>query len=471
MVCDRPLQYKRAVAVLIRTYQSTYADAAVKLSVPQPGAANLSTFQQKFQRALQYNVEQEGSSILCEAASQGCVPLMETLLDQYHADVNAVQGDKTPLIKAVMSGILPAVEHILSRSELDVHHVNQGNRALWYSTAQKDPAIAQTLLRQPGTDINHPLRAKNGIILATLNRAVIRNNTEVVKVFLADERTDPNIAAENQGTVQTPLLCAADRGHLEIIKILLRDPRVDPMCRDARGWSALHYAAEDGNVQIIDLILSDGRIDVNAQNHHGSTALHLAAKAGHVGAVNRLLMTSTIDINVQNSKGRTALWNATCQGHNQVASRLLLEEDVDVNCTGTSDSTDWSTSLHHAVKARNPALVHQLLAKSTTDPNVPDEDGWTPLWWAAAVGDLLLVMSLLDDPRTQPHIRDNSGMAPVDIARSRNHYEVVYLLTNCQHCCPSIFTWLMIRTFVTFVILLLCKLAGVGGQMGACSRL
>ncbi|KAJ1713278.1 hypothetical protein NYO67_4564 [Aspergillus flavus] len=418
---------------------STYSDAVVKLSVPQPGAANLSTFQQKFQRALQYNVEHKGSFILCEAAGQGCVSLMETFLDQYHADVNAVQGDKTPLIKVVMSGFLPAVEHVLSRSELDVDHVNQGNRALWYSTAQKDPAIAQRLLRQPGMDINCPLRAKKtGIILAILNQAVIRNNTEVVKVFLADERTDPNIAAENRGTMQTPLLCAADLGHLGIVKILLGDSRVDPVCRDARGWTALHYAAENGNVQTIDLLLSDGRIDVNAQNHHGSTALHLAAKAGHVGAVKRLLMASTVHISVKNEKGRTALWNATRQGHDQVASRLLLEEDVEVNCTGTSDSTDRSTSLHHAVKARNLALVHQLLAKSTTDPNVSDWYGRTPLWWAAAVGDLLLVMSLLDDRRTQPHIRDNSGTAPVDIARSRNKYDVVSLLMNGRHHYPGV---------------------------------
>jgi ankyrin repeat protein len=149
-------------------------------------------------------------------------------------------------------------------------------------------------------------------------------------------------------------------------------------------------------------------------------------------------MSSTVHINAKNRKGRTALWNATIEGHGQVASRLLLEEDVDVNCTGTSDSTDWSTPLHHAVEARNLALVHQLLAKSTTDPNVPDEDGRTPLWWAAAVGDLLLVMSVLDDRRAQPHIGDNSGMAPVDIASSRNKCEVVSLPMNSHHHCPGV---------------------------------
>lgn len=311
---------------------------------------------------------------------------METLLGQYHADVNAVHGDKTPLIKAVMSGVLAAVEQVLSRSELDLNHFNQGNRALWYSTAQRDLAIAQRLLRQLGIDINCPLRAKNGKVLTIFNEAVIRNNTAVIKAILANKRTDLNIAAEN---MWTPLLCATNQGYLGIVKILLGDLRVDPVCRDAHGCSALHYAAEDGDVQLVGLLLADSRINVNAQNHHGSTPLHLAAKAGHVGVVNRLLMASTIDVDAKNGKGHTALWNATQECYDQVASRLLLE-DVDVNCTGTSDLTDRLTPLHHAVKARNRALVHQLLAKATADPNVPDEGGRTPLWWAAAVGDLVL---------------------------------------------------------------------------------
>ena len=144
----------------------------------------------------------------------------------------------------------------------------------------------------------------------------------------------------------------------------------------------LHCAVENGDVLIVDLLLADGRIDVNAQNRHGSTALHLAAKAGHVGAVNRLLMANTIDINAQNRKGHSVLWNATRQGHGQIASRPLIGEDVEVNAIGTGESTERSTSLHHAVEERNLALVHQLLTKSTADPNVPDEDGRAPLWWA-----------------------------------------------------------------------------------------
>lgn len=428
------------------------------MAIAEPMAANVPLLLQQF---FQHNVKHEASALLCCAAGQGCVLAMETLLDEYHADVNAVDGDSTPLIKAVMGGSFDAVEHVLSRSELDLNHFNQGNKALWYSTAQKDPAIAQRLLLQPGIDINTPLRAKSGKLLNTFNEAAIRNNTEVVKVILARERADPNIAAENG---QTPLLCASARGCVEIVRVLLGDSRVGRVRLDDRGCSALHCAAENGDAQIVDLLLADGRIDVNARDRTGSTALHLAAKAGHVGAVNHLLMSRTIDINVQNRRGCTALWNATRQGHHQVASRLLIEDDVQVNSTGTGESTDRSTSLHHAVDEGNLALVHQLLTKSTADPNVSDEDGRTPLWWAASDGDQLLVRSLLDDPRTERHRRDNRGRAPVDAAKSGNEDEIVCLLTNCDHHCPADICAMVVLIVILIPSLLLLSLASVVGR-------
>ncbi|KAL4805681.1 ankyrin repeat-containing domain protein [Aspergillus unguis] len=172
-------------------------------------------------------------------------------------------------------------------------------------------------------------------------------------------------------------------------------------------------------------------------------------------------MASTININAQNMKGCMALWNATCQRHDQVASCLLIENDMQVNSTGTGESMDQSTSLHHAVEEGNLALVHQLLNKSTADPNVSDEDGRTPLWWAAYDGDQLLVRSLLDNPRTERHRRDNSGRAAVDAAKSCNEDNIVCLLTNCHYHCPT-------ETFVEGVlivilipILLLLSLASV----------
>ncbi|RJE18570.1 Ankyrin repeat protein [Aspergillus sclerotialis] len=323
---------------------------------------------------------------------------METLLDKHYTDVNAVHQGSTPLIKAVISGSLAAVE--------------QGNRALWYSAAQKDAAIAQQLLCHPGIDINARLRAKSGKALTIFNEAVIRNNLEIVVVLLADKRIDPNIVGENLRTPQTPLLYTTDRRHVNIVKLLLEDSRVDGAYQDDRGYNALHYAAENGDVLIVDLLLADSRID-----------------------------------------------NTTRQGHGQIASRLLIKEDVEVNTIGTGESTERSTSLHYTVEERNLALVHQLLAKSTADPNVPDKDRQTPLWWAVNAGDPLLVISLLEDPRTQRYTKDKSGRTPVDVAKSRCDHDLLYLLSNCRYYCPAVmFAEAVILSPVLFLLYLVAAM-------------
>lgn len=143
---------------------------------------------------------------------------------------------------------------------------------------------------------------------------------------------------------------------------------------------------------------------------------------------------------------------------------------MQVNSTGTGESTDRLTSLHHAVDEGNLALVHQLLTKFTTDPNVSDEVGRTPLWWAASDGDQLLVRSLLDDPRTERHRKDNSGRAPVDAVKSGNKDEIVCLLTYCYHRCPGdIFAELVLIVILVPTLLLLSLASVVDGRLLSCT--
>ncbi|KAI3120541.1 hypothetical protein CBS147326_9425 [Penicillium roqueforti] len=226
----------------------TYTDILFEMSIAEQTAASFPVLLQRFQHALyQHNVKREGSTILCWAAGQGCVSRMETLLDKYHADVNTVHEDNTPLIKAVMSGSLAAVERVLSRTQ-----------------PKKNPAIAQT-----GNRHKHSVAGQ--------------------------ERETPD------------------------------------------------YLQQGGHPQ-------------------------------------------------------------------------------------------------------------------------SDEEGRTPLWWAAYDGDQLLVRSILDDPRTERHRRDNRGRAPVDAAKFGNEYEIVCLLTNCRHHCPANICAAVVLIVILIPILLLLSLASVVGR-------
>ncbi|KAL4805740.1 hypothetical protein BDV18DRAFT_152475 [Aspergillus unguis] len=120
-----------------------------EIAIAEPMAANIPVLLQQF---FQYNIKHEASALLCCAAGQGCMLVMETLLNKYHADVNTVDEDSMPLIKAVMGGSLATVEHVLSWSELNLNHFNQGNKAL---CAQGYIEIIRVLLGDLRVDCMH----------------------------------------------------------------------------------------------------------------------------------------------------------------------------------------------------------------------------------------------------------------------------------------------------------------------------
>ena len=78
------------------------------------------------------------------------------------------------------------------------------------------------------------------------------------------------------------------------------------------------------------------------------------------------------------------------------------------------------TCLHHAAANGSPKVVSKLLDWGL-DPNMPDLDGWTPLFWTAKAGRLENYRLLEDagsNPKTEcktdgPHILSQFSMANI----------------------------------------------------------
>lgn len=99
------------------------------------------------------------------------------------------------------------------------------------------------------------------------------------------------------------LTLAAWRGHIDAVRWLLaRGARVN---RDARQWSALHYATFAGRTEIVELLLAHGA-DIDARTSNDSTALMLTAREGHERLA-RLLLERGADPRPTNDWGDSAL--------------------------------------------------------------------------------------------------------------------------------------------------------------------
>jgi len=104
------------------------------------------------------------------------------------------------------------------------------------------------------------------------------------------------------------------------------------------------------------------------------------------------LMSQNPDFKVNmglDRNGGTLLHHA-CQGDHRYAviPLLLAHPDIDVNVKSISGYTPF----YYACSEGRPSCVREMLKDSRVKVNEPNNDGETPLWWAARNGHLEIIM-------------------------------------------------------------------------------
>jgi ankyrin repeat protein len=102
--------------------------------------------------------------------------------------------------------------------------------------------------------------------------------------MLRSPRAEPN-AVDHFDFDQTAFLKAAYRGRVGVVRVLLADERVDVNVAAAFGDSAVHYAARFGHTEVMRALLDDVRVAVNATDSCGRSALALARSWGKAGVL------------------------------------------------------------------------------------------------------------------------------------------------------------------------------------------
>ena len=204
--------------------------------------------------------------------------------------------------------------------------------------------------------------------------------------------------------VQDPgLVDAAKEADWDLVRALLQEsPDVNEVRGD--GSTALIWASYWDNPEIVDLLIDAGA-DVNVASDLGVTALWPAAEHGSAAITERLLDAGA-DPNAALLSGETPVMTAARAGYVEVV-KLLLDRGADANQRATREHT----ALMWATAQRHPEVVELLLAhgadvhaRSGSWPQYyqkgggstphPDDEFWqqeggfTPLLFAARVGDL-----------------------------------------------------------------------------------
>uniref|UniRef100_A0A2P2M1H2 protein S-acyltransferase n=1 Tax=Rhizophora mucronata TaxID=61149 RepID=A0A2P2M1H2_RHIMU len=227
-------------------------------------------------------------------------------------------------------------------------------------------------------------------------------------------------------SLKNDVYTAAAYGDMEKLQRLVDSDGCSVAEPDGLGYYALQWAALNNRTAAAQYIIEHGG-DVNAADHTGQTALHWCAVRGAI----------------------------------QVAE-LLLQEGAQFNSV---DMYGYQPT-HVAAQYGQTAFLYYIVSKWNADPDVPDNDGRSPLHWAAYKGfaDCIRLMLFLDAYRgrrdkegcTPLHwaaikgnleactvlvqagkkedlmATDNTGLTPAQLASDKNHRQVAFFLGNAR---------------------------------------
>ncbi|XP_061944712.1 ankyrin repeat-containing protein At5g02620-like [Populus nigra] len=179
------------------------------------------------------------------------------------------------------------------------------------------------------------------------------------------ERCPPLLFQANKRG-ETPLHLAAAYGHSNVVSVLIDHAKALPADPESRVTeakmmlrmkneekdTALHVAARNIQAQVVEILTKEDPEFSYSANVHGETPLYIAASIMprwselERGKVIDEILTNCISVDYGGPKGRTALHAASRLGDHGTA-RKLLEKEKENTLAKTTDENGWSP-LHYA---------------------------------------------------------------------------------------------------------------------------
>lgn len=387
-----------------------------------------------------------GRNVLHFAAGNGHEKIVEWLLDDHHANIDAKTHDYgwTSLLDTAANGHLNVVKLLIKRGADPRAAIRTGLTALHLTAMHKHPEIAELLVTH-GADVNavevegwtvlhcailNQQKSTIDLLLARgadvnsstkdvnppLHTAVKKEDSVTVQLLLDNGAlVDPQCGAQQR----TALFEAVSRKDYATIEILLKYG-ANPNLALSDGITCLHEAAMTDQVNTIQILIQHGAL-IDRQQKDGWTSLLSAVRADSLKAVMTLLELGA-NPNIPTGTGRTALHQAASKDQVHMV-RMLIDGGANVDAR---DHNGW-TALSMAVREQHSRCVD--LISRDADPNIPASSGWTCLHEAARSGNVEIMHNLIEK-NSDLDSQDQSGWTALSLASGWGHLEIVKILLD-----------------------------------------
>lgn len=322
--------------------------------------------------------------LLHEAVRYARIEVVKLLLSN-GADVNAPYKGKSPLHLAIEGG----AQDVATGNERSTPEQLLDDRRRRKETLK--------LLLQHQADLTQ----SNAADELPLHFAARLGYSELVELLLAhgasiDGQIEPRDSNATNGGRTALLLVAKHNKDKKTLKLLL-SKGANPNIKDRNpGYTALHYIAAhhtpNQNVTENDLkelakMLIEARADVSAYTNDGEQQmpLHLAIIDHHLGVI-AVLLDHGADVHAKSGNGLLPMGLAARLGDAEVVNYLL----------GRGADIYKSRALFHAASCKHSDEVLRLLLDKGIDINMPDPNGYTPIFSAISAYSLTNVKLLLE---------------------------------------------------------------------------
>ncbi|KAI9692467.1 MAG: hypothetical protein M1822_006698 [Bathelium mastoideum] len=294
-----------------------------------------------------------------------------------------------------------------------------------HKAAESGDVVRVNLLLSCGADADEA----NSDSMTPMHIAAQHGHVDIIRILIKKGAKMSQAAGQH---CRTPLHCAVLEGHIEAVRVLVQSG-TDIDARARYGDTALHSAAALGHAEIVRVLIQCGA-RVNATSRNGcDMPLHFALEAeilqrcpgGKNEALDALVALGA-NINARLDSGQLTPLHYAVRAGNTRVSRMFLDAGADVDAVEEAGST---SPLHESVRKGNAELLCLLLEKGASI-NARDREGRTPLFIAAARGELTVIPELLRyDPEFD--VRDyEHKLTALEIARQNEHWKTVGLLES-----------------------------------------
>ncbi|KAK7400412.1 hypothetical protein VNO78_11618 [Psophocarpus tetragonolobus] len=193
---------------------------------------------------------------------------------------------------------------------------------------------------------------------------------------------------------------------------------------DAHGYYALQWASLNNFHDIAHYLIQHGA-DVNAKDNMQQTALHWAAVRGSIAAAD-VLLENGARVEAADVNGYRAVHVSAQYGQTTFLNHIVVKYHADFDVP----DNDGRSPLHWAAYKGFADTIRLLLFRDASQGR-QDKDGCTPLHWAALRGNAEACAVLVHaGTKKELMVKDNAGHTPVQLAYDKGHRHVAPFLSN-----------------------------------------